>query len=255
MKRNGMIYVFRSPHRSFFSFLKKPKLDTAGSISAQFGSSSPSSQLKLTYFDGRGRGEQIRLLLHEVGAPFEDNRISYSTFGKMRITPQSKLSFHSVPLLEDGEYSLVQGPVIMSYISRKFGLYPKDWKEGLHADAYTLGAEDLRTLGFAHDDAVKKARTGDALAQKRVKEFVDAKWKSRWLPNLERLLIANSSKSGFCVGNSITHADIAFFDVVTYITQGFPDAVIDKKQTPVAFQWYEQIKQRPNISQYLLKRK
>lgn len=37
--------------------------------------------LKLTYFNLPGRGERVRLLLHAVGATFEDNRIEFPAFG------------------------------------------------------------------------------------------------------------------------------------------------------------------------------
>jgi hypothetical protein len=36
---------------------------------------SPPEQITVSYFDGRGRGESIRLLLSHVGASFVDDRI------------------------------------------------------------------------------------------------------------------------------------------------------------------------------------
>lgn len=42
------------------------------------------SQYKLTYFDGRGKAEIIRLIFAAAGVDFEDHRISKEEFAKLK---------------------------------------------------------------------------------------------------------------------------------------------------------------------------
>jgi hypothetical protein len=40
--------------------------------------------IKLWYFDGYGRAEAIRMMLTYLEAPFEDIRLSFEEFGKLK---------------------------------------------------------------------------------------------------------------------------------------------------------------------------
>jgi len=221
------------------------------------------AKYKLSYFDARGRAEQIRILLHELGIKFEDNRLNRDGFIALQKQENSPLVFGSVPLLEEGKFSLVQGASIMSYLAKKNGLYPTNVKDGQHADTVVLGAEDLRMKMF--DCPTTKAKTSkdgksDAevaeidKAIETTKTFV-ALLTSRWLPNFERIL--KNSGTGFVVGKSLTHADISIFEVVDATTNAlgphFPG--LDDKQTPLLVKFMHDMKSRPNIKKYLETRK
>ena len=71
--------------------------------------------------------EQIRLLLHELGQNFEDIHIKPDgEFQALKKQGANTLYFKSVPMLQDGDFKLVQGPVIMNYLGRKHGLMSND---------------------------------------------------------------------------------------------------------------------------------
>jgi len=230
----------------------------------EYEAPSDASKYKLTYFAGRGRGEQIRILLHEVGAKFEDVRLDRDGFIGLQKQENSPLVFGSVPLLEEGKFSLVQGGAIMSYLAKKNGLYPTNIKDGEYADSVVLGAEDLRIKMFdAPYTKAKTSKDGKSAAEsaeidkalETVKTFVSTTWAQRWALNLERIL--KNSGTGFVVGKSLTHADISVFDVVDSIIQNlgpnFPG--LDAKATPLLAKFMDDMKSRPNIKKYLETRK
>jgi glutathione S-transferase len=172
---------------------------------------------KLYYFPFRGRGEQVRLLLQALEQPFEDVRIRSASFGEMKKEGPRRLAFGSVPMLEDGELCLAQGPIIMSYLARKHGIYPASLADGARADSYALGAEDLRsrlydTFGDGQDD--KQAA------------FVAGDWASRWLPSLDGLLEMSGDPHHF-VGSALSHADVAIWDALDQVCGRLPGASLD----------------------------
>jgi len=221
------------------------------------------AKYRVSYFDARGRAEQIRLLLHELAINFEDNRLNRDGFVALQKQENSPLTFGSVPLLEEGKQSMVQGTAILSYLAKKHGLYPSNIKDGQHADSVALGAEDLRTRLF--DCPYTKAKTSkDGKSEAEVAEIDKAIEStktyatlvtSRWFPNFERIL--KNSGTGFAVGKSLTHADIALFDIVDAVTTCLGPFLpaLDDKQTPLLVKFMNDIKSRPNIKKYLETRK
>jgi len=229
----------------------------------QYEAPSDAPKYKISYFDGRGRGEQIRLLLHELAVNFEDVRLNREGFVNLQKQDNSPLVFGSVPLLEEGKFSLVQGGAIMAYIAKKHGIYPSDLKDGEYADSIVLGCEDLRMKMF--DLPYTKAKTskdGKSDAEKAdidkagetVSTFVKTTWAQRWGPNLERIL--KHSGTGFVVGKAISHADVALFDVVDSIVNNLgPFFSLDEKSLPNLVKFVNDVKARPNIKKYLETRK
>jgi len=217
---------------------------------------------RVTYFQGRGRGEQIRLLLNEVGVKFEDVRLNGDGFAALQKQENSPLAFGSVPMLEEGKFSMVQGGAIMSYLAKKNGLYPSNAKDGALADSVVLGAEDLRMkmLDVPYTKA-KTSKDGKSDSDKAdidkaletTKAFVTNTWAGRWGPNFERIL--KNSGTGFVVGKSLTHADIALFDSVDAIIYNLGPLFPGLDSTPTLAKFYSDIKARPNIKKYLETRK
>src|SRR5262249_33975122 len=147
---------------------------------------------RLTYWNKRGRAEQIRLLLHELGQPFENVHVGQESEEFRALQRSRTVMFGSVPMLEDGAYSLCQGPVILSYPARKPGIAPSPLQDAARADAITLGAEDVRSryLGLFGPDGAQRQR-----------RFVESAWVPRWLFSFEGLLA--DSGTGYFVGPAL----------------------------------------------------
>lgn len=195
---------------------------------------------RLFYWALRGRGEQIRLLLHELGQDYEDIHVSKSDrFKTMRDEGPATLSFGSVPMLQDGDFTLVQGPAIMNYLGRKHGIMPNDARAAARTEAMVLGAEDMRMAYF---------RTlGDGKAEKQAK-LVAGAWMERWLPAWAGLLELNGD-TGYLVGPSLTQADVAAWDALDAIVTWVEGATFGGHARVERF--YERIAARPAIAAYL----
>jgi len=194
----------------------------------------------------RGRGEQIRLLLHELGQKFEDIHIKPDgEFQTLKKQGANTLYFKSVPMLQDGDFKLVQGPVIMNYLGRKHGLMSNDLQLAAKTEAIVLGAEDMRMAYFrAFGDSE------EAIVKQKL--FVKEQWKARWLPSWNELLELNGD-TGFFIGNQLTQADLAVWDAMDAIVDRIEGAGFDDYDRLVKF--YESISCRPGITGYLNSRK
>ena len=93
-------------------------------------------KMKFRYFDGYGRGEPHRTLLHHAGVDFEDIRIPFGTPDWDNLKP----SFNnmSLPILErpDGTY-FNQAKTVLRYLGVKYGYYPTDPVEAYEVDKVT----------------------------------------------------------------------------------------------------------------------
>jgi glutathione S-transferase len=197
---------------------------------------------RLHYFSIRGRGEQIRLLFAALGVPYENVAVTGERFGEMRADGPSSLVFGALPMLEDGELRLVQGPVIMAFIGRAHGAAPSDPKAAALAESITLGAEDLRMKYFG--------LFGDTAADKQ-KEFLEGAWTARWLPAFEYLLERNGSSEHF-VGAELTFADAAVWDVLNAMVTYIAGASLNSAPRVKAF--YDSFAARPAVAKYLSER-
>ena len=114
---------------------------------------------KLTYFDiDGGRAEPSRMAFHAAGIDFEDDRISFVTFGEMRHTTR----FSSVPVLEIDGAAVTQSNAIARYVGKMAGLYPENAQQALYCDEAMEAIEDLlhhtvHTFGLQGEE-LKRAR-------------------------------------------------------------------------------------------------
>ena len=145
--------------------------------------------------------------------------------------------FGSVPMLQDGDFKLSQGPAIMNYLGRKHGVMPDDPRAAAKTEAMALGAEDMRMAYFR--------LLGDRAAEK---QFVSGAWRDRWLSAWSGLLDLNGD-TGYLVGTSLTQADLAVWDALDAVLTWIEGAEIGTFGRVERF--YESIKARPAIAGYL----
>ena len=151
------------------------------------------------------------------------------------------LYFGSLPMLQDGDFKLVQGPAIMNFLGRKHGVMPTDSQAAARVEAMVLGAEDMRMAYF------RVLGRDDSAADRRAK-FIDGDWRDRWLSAWEGLLELNGD-NGYLVGTSLTPADVAVWDALDAIVTWVEGATFGAFGRVEKF--YESVKARPAIAMYL----
>merc|ERR1711981_1090359 len=80
------------------------------------------NKIKLTYFDGKGRGELIRLILTYGGEPWEEDRISFEEWPELK--PKTPLG--TLPILEYNGEKLCQSISIARFLAKQYGIAGKN---------------------------------------------------------------------------------------------------------------------------------
>ncbi|KAI1699837.1 glutathione S-transferase [Ditylenchus destructor] len=107
---------------------------------------SSTNKYKLYYFDIRGRGELLRLLLYYLEEPFEDFRVSKQDWTAVY---KKKMPYGHIPVLEFAETGqlLADSYAISRYIAKKHGLAGKDDWEQAKVDEFANFHNDV-TMRF-----------------------------------------------------------------------------------------------------------
>ncbi|XP_069802446.1 glutathione S-transferase Mu 4-like [Dendropsophus ebraccatus] len=93
------------------------------------------NMMTLGYWDIRGLGHTIRLLLEYTGTPYEEKRYvtgdapNYDKSQWLKEKEKLGLDFPNLPYLLDGDLKLTQSNAILGYIARKHGLSGNTEKE------------------------------------------------------------------------------------------------------------------------------
>jgi glutathione S-transferase len=99
--------------------------------------SSAMKDVKLVYFDIRGRAELARLIMHAAGQPFDD------IVTEDKAEYESSLMFGQLPLFLDRDVKLVQSGAIVRYLVKKLGMCGKSEQDQLMCDQLYEGTEDI----------------------------------------------------------------------------------------------------------------
>ncbi len=199
------------------------------------------SKYKLTYFDiDGGRAEPIRIAFHTAGIDFEDNRISFAEFGKMR----SGTRFNSVPVLEIDGTQITQSNALSRYVGKMAGLYPADDLQALYCDEVMGALEDVthyivQTYGLQEEE-LQLAR----------EKLVDG-WLSTYLRGLDQLLIRGGGE--YFADNQLTVADLKVFVLTRTLCGGTFDYIptdIVQRVAPGLFDHQGSINVDPRVRAY-----
>jgi len=198
---------------------------------------------ELTYFGIRGRGESIRVVMHHLGMEFKDNGIMGQDFPALK----PKLPLGQLPLLtetySDGStFEIPESLTILKHLARVGNIYGADEKERVRAD-YILEAlanfnerkvaEQFAGFPNFNKDAAKR----DAFYNNDLGTMV----------NMYKKFL-DETKSGFLVGQSVTHTDIYGYNALDAI-QNFRPGCLDGHQELIAF--HQKVANLPNIKAYL----
>ncbi|XP_067008875.2 glutathione S-transferase [Anabrus simplex] len=153
---------------------------------------------KLIYFNLRGLGEPIRFLFLYGGIEFEDIRIEFEDWPKVKeSTPYGKLPYIDV----DGK-RITQSTAIARYVAKLVGLVGKDDLEDLEIDSVVDTLIDLKDVQVAYyyeeDETIKQKKKKEIAVNETVPQF------------LSKLDARVKENGGYFVGGKLTWADIYF---------------------------------------------
>ncbi|EFA76672.1 putative glutathione S-transferase [Heterostelium album PN500] len=155
------------------------------------------SQPIFHYFDARGRGEEIRILLNYAGVKYTEVKI-----GPLTDEIRSKLTFGQLPWYQDGSLSITQSMAIESYIARKYNLLGVSEEENAEIFSYVLSVADML-------DAIIKAFTGGDEQKQNFSEKI--------APRIIKAWESKINDQGHLFGNKTTWADLAIFNSIDYL--------------------------------------
>lgn len=195
------------------------------------------SGYKLIYFNVRGRGEAIRLLLEDNGLDYtEEDALPWDNWIN-NVKP--KMAFGQLPCLDDGDFRLVQSNAILRYLGRKHDLYESSCpKVAARIDMLNDGVEDLRCA------YVKLIYNNYENGKAEYLEKLPG-----YLKPFENLLAAsNAGEKGAAVDGKISFVDYNIFDLLD-IHQVLAPGCLDS--FPCLKAYYDKIAARPKIAAYL----
>ncbi|KAI1720911.1 putative glutathione S-transferase 9 [Ditylenchus destructor] len=200
---------------------------------------------KLTYFQVRGLGESIRLILTHSGQKWEEVNPDFQ--GWQGSPLKEKTPFGKLPVLEVDGKPLAETFAICRYLSKKYGLAGKDdWEQAkvdeiadFHKDvALEIGPFFRVFFGFAPGDKDKMHK----------EVFLPAV--EKYFPTYVRAL--KESGSGFLTKGGLTWPDFLVAEFLTTINN--IDSTILKKY-PELEQYRQRVHSQPTIKSYVAGRK
>ena len=164
---------------------------------AEYYASRPGQhKYRLTYFQGPGYGDPIRIALKIAGISFEDVRLSDEEWVAYKPNAPNK----ALPVLEIDNVKIAQSNAILIYAGQQGALYPTDPLLALKVLEVLVSIDETLapcTPLWYETDPVKLAAVATELTDGVLKT-----WFSRFESTLSK------SASGFIVGASLTVADL-----------------------------------------------
>jgi len=189
----------------------------------------------LTYFQFRGLAEPIRLLLHDLGLPFEDRRIDL--FGDEWKTMSPTLLFGQLPRLEIDGDSLFQSQAILRRLARVHGVDGFTETARTRCDVGLEAARDLQQRLWDH------FWSPDSDTPEAAKAFEDGQLAAS-LAKLAKWL----NGAGFFGGSQVLFSDYFALAVLDEAAAFFPAAV---ERTRVLADYRQRMyEERPGLAAY-----
>ncbi|KAI8142722.1 hypothetical protein BJV82DRAFT_579309 [Fennellomyces sp. T-0311] len=191
---------------------------------------------KLYYLDigNRGRAGGIRLLLHDAGVSFQDNRLSFAKWAQFKPTLFEKYPTAVLPVMETagGQYFGATVP-LMHLLGKELGYTPTELQEASLVEQ----TADLAS-SFLHD-FIKPMFQPDQLEYHKTVEL------PLHVARFERIYGARPS-GPYVLGVRITYADFLVYDILRQ------EEILNKLQTsPNLAAFVKAFEERPKIKPYL----
>ncbi|KAM3176754.1 hypothetical protein ACTXT7_005878 [Hymenolepis weldensis] len=196
----------------------------------------------LIYFNIRGRGELIRLILHAAEKDFTDQRVTSAEWPTLKPTiPFKKLPVLEVTTPNGDKVMLTESTAITRLLSRTFNLYGNDARE-----IYLIERMNSLIASLMEEIYSSKLKDADSFAK-----LVSADHLNELFDSIEMAL---KDRSGtFVVGNRVTQADLLVLTLIDTIEKSLPKF---KHQCMVELDEIKEnvLKQKPNVARYLRSR-
>ena len=196
------------------------------------------SVYKLSYFNLRARAEVARLLFAVAGKEYEDYRIDRTNEWP---SLKSSTPLGNVPLLTVNGKVIPQSRAIERYLAREFGLYGKNNWENTMCDVVIEAINDVRPevrTYFLEKDESRKIELSKHLAEVTLPKFTNF---------IETTLKDNGGQ--YLVGNELSLADLAVFDVIQQISIMWGNAIMDYSVD--VKHHYERVMEVPRVKSWL----
>jgi glutathione S-transferase len=206
-----------------------------------------------------GRGEFVRLVLEDAGAPYVDvarrPRREGGGIEAVLAFYEGRCAGHPVfapPVLRHGELVLAQTGAICAYLGRRHDLAPAGEAGDAHALELQLTIADL--VGEVHDThhPISAALYYDDQkpeAKRRAVHFTAARL-PRYLGYFER--VVRHGGGPYLLGAAASHADLSLFQALEGLAYAFPRALARASAaTPGVLALREHVRERPRLAAYL----
>eukprot|EP00747_Dinoflagellata_sp_TGD_P196092 gnl/TRDRNA2_/TRDRNA2_65751_c0_seq1.p1 gnl/TRDRNA2_/TRDRNA2_65751_c0~~gnl/TRDRNA2_/TRDRNA2_65751_c0_seq1.p1 ORF type:complete len:356 (-),score=63.14 gnl/TRDRNA2_/TRDRNA2_65751_c0_seq1:57-1124(-) len=227
---------------------------------------------RLLYFKAPHRGEQLRLLFHLTGTPFDDPHLdpypeSLRLYTSNIAGDDSPLAFDQAPVLQHGDFSVAQSVAAMQYLGEFLGLVEDSRKARAEALMLVAGTEDMRNAVFypafsgfmgaieqATSEKVPPEKISTTKAWLEIVMYMNGPYKT-WHKHFERYLRCRQKEDGgpWLMGKKLTYPDIALFDCATAIWSlpGCQSKAVRTKTYPLLCAHADAVRNLPKLKEYL----
>jgi len=209
----------------------------------------------------QGRGEFIRLVLEDAGAPYVDvARLPEAQGGGARALAKMLEGSGNArppfapPILRAGRLIIAQTPLILAFLGRRLRLAPSDaaaslWTQQLQltiSDFYLENFDTHHPLGDAYAYEEQKSA-----AKRRSKDFLATRV-PKFLGYFERVLERNRGRGPWMVGARASYADFSMAHVLAGLNYAFPKASARAlRSRPRLRALHDAVYERRGIARYL----
>ncbi|XP_067933700.1 glutathione S-transferase 1-like isoform X2 [Watersipora subatra] len=173
------------------------------------------SQMKLTYFGGKGRAEATRLLFKLAGKDFIDCRLTKEEWAEFKpSTPKEQL-----PVLEVDGKMICESNAIARYVARELNLYGSSNWEAAVVDMIVDSCSGI----FEQAVHVYLAKTEE--------EKVEAVKKTAEVLQSTEKLAVQLKKGKFILGDEASLADTALYSIIELLQELQKDLKMDEYPT------------------------
>lgn len=195
---------------------------------------------KLTFFNGRYRGEVARYLFALGSVPYEDVRIDREQWAKIK----PGTTFGKIPMLEVDGVEHCQSGAINRFLAREFGFYGNTSAETFRVDMITDCVADVHVDLFSYGFALQ----GEA------KEKAKQKLVNDTLPKLVAFVDKELGTKQWLVGNKVSLADVTVMEIFDFVIPSFLPVDQWAHQNEKIQALVDRVKALPEIAAYIAKR-